>query len=100
MIQGRELRELRVALRQIAFAVGSQFSRAVGLRFVYRDDLAVSDVGDCVGAAEDSERGAHRGIKLEIARHVERVPERTVFRSKAVEAKPATVRRAHLAQLI
>ena len=68
MIQGRELRKFGIVGGEIIILVHCQSAHSIGARFVYRHDLAISNVGDGVSPAQNLQERTRGQVEPEIRR--------------------------------
>ena len=100
MIERRKLGKFRVLSREIPVAIHCDVSHPVRATLVHRDNFAVTNVGNRVGALEDLHGLARLLVQVEVAPHIQCVPNRGVFGPEPVKSESAGLFRAHFAQLV
>src|SRR5947207_6047100 len=100
MVERWELRKLRVRGSQIAVLIHSQRAQTVRLGFIDRNDFAFTYIGNRVGAFQDFEERTRRVIHLEIVPDTQRVPNRNILCSQAIDRNSSRLSFPDVAQLI
>ena len=100
MIKRRKLGKLHVLGGEITFRVRHQVAQTVRTALIHRNNFAVTDVSNRVGASQDLEQFARLIVDLEVARNVERIPNRRVLGAEPVKCKPAGLLLSNFAQLV
>ncbi len=100
VIKRGKLRELRVPRRKVTLRIGRQISHPIRAGFIHRDNFTIPHIGDRVRPSEHFQQLARLIVDLEIARKIQCVPNRRVFRAEPVKREAAGLLIAHFAQLV
>src|SRR6478609_3412047 len=100
VIQCWKLREFGVGRSKITVLVDSHAAHSIRARFVHCYDLPIADVSDGIGPAQYLQERPRAGVELEIRRRVQRIPNRAIFCSQAIQGNAACFLLPNFAQFV
>ena len=100
MVQCWKLREFGVDRSKITILVDTQAAQSVRPRLVHCYDLPIADVSDGIGPTQYLQERARAGVELESRRCAQRIPNRAIFCSQAIQGNAACFLLPNFAQFV